>query len=61
MDEKALLLILVFINFTLQLISPPLSPESKVFNGFVHKDIFSICIDVSVFHSSFMKNATKMR
>lgn len=41
---------LVFINFTLKPISSPLSPESKV-HGFVREDIFSIGIDLNVFHS----------
>ena len=41
---------LIFINFTIKPISSPLSPESKV-HGFVHEDIFSIGIDLNVFHS----------
>lgn len=41
---------LVFINFTLKPISSPVSPEGKV-HGFVREDIFSIGIDLNVFHS----------
>lgn len=48
--QKALLLILVFINFTFKLILPPLNAEGKVISGLVHEDIFSISIELSVFH-----------
>lgn len=50
MHQKALLLILVFINFTFKLILPPLNAEGKVISGLVHEDIFSISIELSVFH-----------